>query len=76
MNKDEALQKAKLYFIKNSSKEKLLPYYWANMVLIGNTDAVNVDASSHNYIWWIAVAGIAVAFLLFYIRKRFSQKKG
>ncbi|MGN6212669.1 MAG: CHAT domain-containing protein [Parafilimonas sp.] len=76
MNKDEALQKAKLYFIKNSGKEKLLPYYWANMVLIGNTDAVNVDAANHNYIWWIAVAGIAVAFLLFYIRKRFPQKKG
>ncbi|MGN6355569.1 MAG: CHAT domain-containing protein, partial [Parafilimonas sp.] len=76
MNKDEALQKAKLYFIKNSGKEKLLPYYWANMVLIGNTDAVNVDAANHNYIWWIILAGIAAIFLFFYTRRKFLQKKG
>lgn len=76
MNKDEALQKAKLYFIKNSDKEKLLPYYWANMVLIGNTDAVNVDAANHNYIWWIIFAGIAAIFLFFYTRRKFLQKKG
>src|SRR5207342_3263969 len=41
MNKDEALQKAKLNFIQaNSDNQKLLPYYWANMIVIGNTDAI------------------------------------
>ena len=46
MSKDEALQKAKLYFIQNNSNsEKLLPYYWANMILIGNTDAINFSTT-------------------------------
>ncbi len=40
MNKDEALQKAKLYFIQHNSNEKMLPYYWANMIVIGNTDVI------------------------------------
>ena len=49
MNKDEALQKAKLYFIQsNSNSEQLLPYYWSNMILIGNADAINLQ--SRNYI--------------------------
>lgn len=40
LNKDEALRKAKLEFIQNSSREKQLPYYWANMILTGNADPV------------------------------------
>ncbi|MFT4152633.1 CHAT domain-containing protein [Parafilimonas sp.] len=76
MDKDEALQKAKLYFIQHSSKEKLLPYYWANMILIGNTDVVTLQLPSHNHWWWIVIAGVAlISFLLFYKRKKPEQKK-
>ena len=64
MNKDEALQKAKLYFIQNNSSEKMLPYYWANMILIGNTDAINLVTKGNSYLWWFAgfllIAGIII----------------
>ena len=38
---DIALQKAKLYFIKNSSsKEKTLPYFWASSILVGKVGVI------------------------------------
>ena len=40
MNKDEALQKAKLYYIFQDKRGSLLPCYWADMILIGNTEPV------------------------------------
>jgi CHAT domain-containing protein/tetratricopeptide (TPR) repeat protein len=68
--KDEALQQAKLDFIAGNSLEKSLPYYWANMVLIGNADPVEL---SNHYIWWLTCAA-AIAVIIFtaiiYRRKR------
>lgn len=59
MRKDEALQKAKLLFMESGGKENLLPYYWANMIIIGSTDAV-VLSSTAPYRWWVN-AGIIFA---------------
>lgn len=71
MNKDEALQKAKLYFVQNSNSEKMLPYYWANMILIGNTDAIQFKAQHHhNYLWWAGTGMIAIASTIMFIRRR------
>jgi CHAT domain-containing protein len=39
---DISLQKAKLEFIKDSPKEKSLPYYWAATILAGKTDAIEL----------------------------------
>jgi hypothetical protein len=63
MNKDEALQKAKLYFIQNNGSEKMLPFYWANMILIGNADAIKFSNVSANY-RWIVLGGGAIAILI------------
>ena len=63
MNKDEALQKAKLFFIQDNGSEKLLPYYWANMILIGNTDTIDLMTKQNNYGWW--GTGVVVCLLLF-----------
>ncbi|MEO8712599.1 MAG: CHAT domain-containing protein, partial [Parafilimonas sp.] len=64
MNKDEALQKAKLFFIQsNSNNEKLLPYYWANMILIGNTDAIDLTTKSINY--WLIITGACILIIVF-----------
>jgi hypothetical protein len=38
---DEALQQAKLDFIRDNDKEHLLPYFWAASIYIGNTPAMN-----------------------------------
>lgn len=72
--KDEALQKAKLKFMEGSSNEKLLPYYWANMVLIGKSDPVSFlpENSIPGNIWWvICCIGIVSSVLVikYYLKK-------
>jgi CHAT domain-containing protein len=75
--KDEALQKAKIYYIQKSASDNQFPFYWANMILIGNSDSLllsaNLKTQSNNYIWWIflAAAFILTGILLW---KRVSQK--
>ncbi|WP_221392126.1 CHAT domain-containing protein [Dyadobacter sp. NIV53] len=61
MDKGDALRKAKINFIKADNGEKTMPYYWANMVLIGNSDSIKL--TNPNYIWPFAL--ILVAILLF-----------
>jgi CHAT domain-containing protein/tetratricopeptide (TPR) repeat protein len=70
MNKDEALQKAKLDFINNNDKDKSLPYYWANMILIGNVDAIKLNSSSNNYIWLVITAIVLLICTIILLRKR------
>ena len=57
---DEALQQAKLQFMKTADREHLLPYYWANMVVIGQVDAIAIAKENTP---WIRVA-IAIGILL------------
>lgn len=74
-NKDEALRKAKLDFIQQGEHENWLPYYWANMVLIGSPDPVEFLSSGNSYPMYI-VAGIAIGFfILFAILWRRKRKK-
>lgn len=73
--KDEALQKAKIYFIQKNSMNNQLPYYWANMILIGNSEALPFLPASKKqqpgYLWvWIFSIIIAVTGISFLIRKR------
>lgn len=71
MRKDEALQKAKLYFMQQD-RESMLPYYWANMVLIGNGDPVNLEKQNYPFKWRIPVmaiilfAGLIIAGRIFF----------
>ena len=61
MTKDEALQKAKLYYFQNHSSDESFPYYWANMILIGNADALKLaNNSSNNYVWIISIIAIVL----------------
>ncbi len=75
MPKDVALQKAKLYFIQNNSSDKMLPYYWANMVLAGNAEPLKLSAAKESF-WWIIVACVILAAITFFMlrkrRKNFS----
>ena len=69
MRKDDALQKAKLFLMQKGGKEKLLPYFWANMILVGKGDPINL---THQHtkagIWpWIAIIALAGGgFILLY----------
>lgn len=51
MRKDEALQNAKLVFMKDGGYDKLLPYYWANMILAGNGEPAKLSGNNQ-WLWW------------------------
>ncbi|HRN56222.1 MAG TPA: CHAT domain-containing protein, partial [Agriterribacter sp.] len=71
MPKDEALQKAKLYCMQQGSREKLLPYFWANMVLIGNAEPVTFSQSAGVPWWaWVIVPVLAGCAIYMVVRRR------
>ena len=77
MNKDEALQKAKLYFIKSNGSEKTLPYYWANMILIGNTDAIKL-VEGHLITTWHFIyfcVALMLMFAFIYTKRKIKFRK-
>ena len=72
-SKDEALKKAKLFFLETNDGDKLLPYYWANMVFIGNVQPVVLSA--HGKLLWLYITlglVVVVALLLFIVRTMLS----
>ena len=77
MNKDEALQKAKLYFMQHNSSEKMLPYYWANMILIGNADAIHFTQHPSDFTWIIvsAAALLAIGLIIIYVKRKTITRK-
>jgi hypothetical protein len=58
MRKDDALQQAELEFMQHGN-EKLLPYFWANMVLVGNAAPVKLS-SPNNWGLIVLITGIAL----------------
>ncbi len=72
MNKSEALQKAKIWYLQNNSEEQTLPFYWANLVLIGNAQPIDLIKQSSG--WWIGIM-IAIALLLILSLWMVARKK-
>ncbi|GGB82194.1 CHAT domain-containing protein [Dyadobacter sediminis] len=75
LSKDKALQKAKLDFISENSMEKFLPYYWANLVLIGNPEPIQFTTNTN--LWWLILA-VTVTILIVGIGyyKKFKNPEG
>jgi CHAT domain-containing protein len=71
---DIALQRAKLQFIKESSKEKSLPYYWAATILAGKTNAIDVDQLPVSWKKLTLVIALGVCLLLL-AYKHWNKKK-
>lgn len=70
MNKSEALKKAKIWYLDNNQNtEKTLPYYWANMVLIGTSQPIVLTQSYSTFFWiaitFILIIGFVALYLLF-----------
>ena len=66
MSKDVALQKAKLLDIQNGNKRNLLPYFWADLILIGNSDPVQFSTGikiNRIFLTAILVSLIALLFI-------------
>lgn len=71
MAKDEALQKAKLWYLQNNNGRLLAPQYWAGLVLMGDTAPIQLEAHSNFAWWWVAAgSGILLALLLFFVWKK------
>ncbi|NIJ53779.1 CHAT domain-containing protein [Dyadobacter arcticus] len=71
---DIALQNAQNEWLKNASPSDRLPYAWAGMVLVGNTQAVSPGPSRS--VVFVLLGGLAVlaVFLIYYFRKRANQR--
>jgi hypothetical protein len=63
LTSDVALQKAKLEFIRTSSKEDGLPYYWAAPILAGKAGKIEAARDS---VWDWVVGGLLIVALSFY----------
>jgi len=68
MDKDQALHESKLEFIRNGDHYRSLPYFWANMILVGNTQPLLLSNTHHVSWWWLAGLALIVVFLLFRAR--------
>ncbi len=68
MNKDEALQQAKLTYMFQEKRGGLLPCNWADMILIGNAEPVQFSRRSNSAgIVTVIVLGMLIfAFILIY----------
>jgi len=71
--KDEALKNAKLDYIANAEDRTLAPSYWAGLVLIGDSSAIDISAS--NNFDWLLFLLLIVAALSFVIIHSIRQKK-
>ncbi len=70
MQKDEALRQAKLSYMQSGSGKARLPFYWANMILAGNSEPVTLSHGL-NKLWWIAGSGLLVLLtVLFLVARR------
>lgn len=70
-SKSEALQKAKLDFIKTSNPRNSNPYYWAGLYVVGNNENVKPQQTK-NYLWWLVLIFPLVGGIWYY---RKSNKK-
>ena len=62
--KDIALQKAKIEFLKSQSGEKQLPTFWAAAVLVGDAEAI-----SSGFSWWWILGVLGLGIILIKILK-------
>ncbi len=58
---DEALQQAKLMYLRNSRGRVLAPAYWAGLIMLGEPAIVSLHQSAFGYRW--AIAGLVTLFI-------------
>ncbi|HEY4877340.1 MAG TPA: CHAT domain-containing protein [Puia sp.] len=73
---DVALQNAKKEFIQTGTKENSLPYYWAGPVLVGKTDAIEMNYNFSRKIFFLTAAICLLVFFAvkYFVRKRSAEK--
>ena len=69
---DIALQHAKLEYLRTAEGESLLPYYWGAPILVGKTDAIQLQ---QHLPWKYIMVAIALAGLLTIAWRKIKQSK-
>lgn len=72
MRKDDALRKAKLTYMQNENNQEPLPFYWANIILAGNSEPVRLSKKMYP-VYWILGSILLTALLsatIFLLKKR------
>jgi hypothetical protein len=57
--------------MKNNSNEKLLPYFWANMIIVGNTDPVKLVSTGYSFPYIEVLATIVLVLTFIYFFRKF-----
>ena len=74
-DKDQALRESKLEFIRTNDHAHSLPYFWANMILLGNPQPL-VLLHSRPFSWsWPADLAILLLFILLFGVKVFRKPR-
>ena len=73
MPNDLALQYAKMDYLDNAAPSQRHPYYWANFILLGETEAIS-QANPSWYIFIFVVLAILLTTLLFLRRRRQGKR--
>ncbi len=60
MEKDEALRQAKLQYLRVAKGRMLSPQYWAGLVLVGDSDAIQLEKNKSYTNWWFIAAILLV----------------
>lgn len=68
--KDLALKMAKLDYLTSAPQRATSPDYWAGLVLLGDTGAIDLTTSSSKWLWFLAVTILVLIFgMALYFRK-------
>lgn len=70
--KSEALQKAKLNYLKEHKGTKLeQPYYWTGFILYGDETAIN-STSTSNTVWYVLLIVLLILAVVFFRKKKLA----
>lgn len=69
MEKDIALQQAKVDYLDKADEIKSHPYFWAGLGLIGDSRPMNIESNGGgDWIWWLLVLGGVVCLIFLWKR--------
>lgn len=74
--KSESLQQSKITYLDAADKIRQQPFFWANYVLYGSDDSINISTVKNNF-WSLLITGSAFAILfgmLFYFKSAKRRK--
>jgi hypothetical protein len=69
-DKDEAMRRAKINFIKNYSPN---PYFWSAFILSGNTDKIELKSNREFPIYLVGIPAILLFILVIFVKRKMKK---